>query len=153
MHHTIWWMYGACMVHVWCMYGACMVHFENWGLSRVFFVWCKSFAVWYWNLRRFSFSEHLQDIQHSVSLAHYSLRSNVPGTVFNTTHQVKADAIAISEDNHLAKIVSVFFFLLLYMYWDLSYCKLHLKRDWAGIHPYLVSLYCNQFSLRYCIWQ
>ena len=38
-------MYGACMVHVWCMYGACMVHFENWGLSRVFFVWCKLFAV------------------------------------------------------------------------------------------------------------
>ena len=51
MHHTctihVWCMYGACMVYVWCMYGACMVHFENWGLSRVFFVWCKSFAVLY----------------------------------------------------------------------------------------------------------
>ena len=29
VHHTVWCMYGACMVHVWCMYGACMVH-----------VWC-----------------------------------------------------------------------------------------------------------------
>ena len=45
MHHTCTIHYCACIVHVWCMYGACMVHFENWGLSRVFFVWCKLFAV------------------------------------------------------------------------------------------------------------
>ena len=49
MHHTLCCLYGACMVHVWCMYGACMVHFENWGLIRVFFVWCKLFAVYYTN--------------------------------------------------------------------------------------------------------
>ena len=56
---------------------------------------------------------------HTTQCVVYHLHTTLYGAMYqvlNTTQQVKADAIAISEDNHLAKIVSVFFFLLLYMY-------------------------------------
>ena len=74
---------------------------------------------------------------------------NVPGTFISATHQVKAIAIGVSEVNPLVEIVSVFLFPSLNTYGNTVSAN-YIKR---GIHPYLVSLYCNYFSLRYRVWQ
>ena len=64
---------------------------------------------------------------------------------FNATHQVKAIAIAIVETNPLVEIVSVFLFSSVHTYGTYATAN-YIKK---GMHPYLDSLYCNQFSLQY----
>ena len=56
---------------------------------------------------------------------------------------MKAITIGVVEDDPLVEIVSVFPFLSLNMYGTYVYAN-YIKRR---MHPYLVSLYCNQFSL------
>ena len=60
----------------------------------------------------------------------------------------EAVVIAIVEADPLAKIVSVFLSLALFTLGTYE-PKNYIIR---GIHPYLVSLYCNQFSLWFCVW-
>ena len=57
----------------------------------------------------------------------------------------EAVAIAISEDDPLIEIVSVFLSSALFTLGTYEPENYIIR----GIHPYLVSLYCNQFSLRY----
>ena len=57
----------------------------------------------------------------------------------------EAVVIAIVEADPLAKIVSVFLSSALFTLGTYEPENYIIR----GIHPYLVSLYCNQFSLRY----
>ena len=109
----------------------------------------KKFRVaWYWNLR-FLFPSTYRSTTHGVSREQSSFKKMYQVLFFNATHQVKAIAIEVSEANPLVEIVSVFLFLSLNTYGNTVSAN-YIKR---GIHPYLVSLYCNYFSLRYCVWQ
>ena len=91
--------------------------------------------------------KHYSTVYHESCTLFCLLQSNVPGTFFNMTHQVKAIAIAIVEANPLVKIVSVFLISSLYMYRTCIYANYIIKR---GIHPHSASIiYCIQFSLWY----